>query len=180
MFYAVHGPKAHLRSLVSIPRSKSSYMIFMCAPSLHICEKCFGQTRYNMGDLSHLPLPIPVLLPRRSTDAIKYVGERFDPSWTIRMCLPCRQGHIKDFEEPFPRNTANYPMSLANLRRKYPCASSTMGLCSLGDSSISELVAINCMRQRLGGDSGIEAFRVSTEAWDDRTEARIRWYQLQE
>ncbi|KAF9278310.1 hypothetical protein BGZ88_000639, partial [Linnemannia elongata] len=73
MFYAAHGPKAQLRPLVSISGLKSSYMMFMCASSLHVCEKCFGLTEYNADKAYMLPLPIPVLLPRRSTDAIKYV-----------------------------------------------------------------------------------------------------------
>ncbi|KAG0060788.1 hypothetical protein BGZ89_011964 [Linnemannia elongata] len=134
MFQAAHGSKAQLRPLMCIPRFKNSYMIFMCASSLHVCEKCFGLTGYNAIKLYMLPLPLPVLLPRRSTDAIKYVGDRFDPNWTIRMCLPCRQGHISDFEEP----------------------------------------------QLFGGDIGIKAFKESTELWDEKTETRIRWYQLQE
>ncbi|KAK3808847.1 MAG: hypothetical protein JOS17DRAFT_796855 [Linnemannia elongata] len=79
MFYVAHGSKAQLRPLVCIPRFQSSYMMFMCALSLHVCEKCFGLTEYNAGELYKLPLPIPVLLLRRSTDAIKFVGDSLGP-----------------------------------------------------------------------------------------------------
>ncbi|KAG0375286.1 hypothetical protein BGX24_009307, partial [Mortierella sp. AD032] len=113
MFYTAHGPRTELRPLVCIPKFKSSHMIFMCASSLHVCEKCFGLTGYNAEKLYTLPLPIPVLLPRRSTNEINYVGDRFDPTWTIRMCLPCRQGHLVDLEEPIPRNITQTPMDWA-------------------------------------------------------------------
>ncbi|KAF9122055.1 hypothetical protein BGX30_002235 [Mortierella sp. GBA39] len=107
MFYAAHGPKAQLRPLMCIPKAKSSYMMFMCAWSLHVCERCFGLTGYNAGNVYMLPLPISIILPRRSTDAIKYMGDRFDPNWTIRMCLPCRQSHLSDLEEPVPSDVVN-------------------------------------------------------------------------
>ncbi|KAK3811488.1 MAG: hypothetical protein JOS17DRAFT_842844 [Linnemannia elongata] len=150
MFVIAYGPKAHLRTLVGVPRSKC-YMMFMCSSSLHVCERCFGLTGYNMDSKSKFPLPIPVLLPKRSTDTVKYLGERFDPNFTIRMCLSCRQGHISTYEEPLPRRAEN-----------------------------SKLDEYQTMRRHFGGDVGITAFKESTEAYDEKTEARIRWYQLQE
>ncbi|KAF9540178.1 hypothetical protein EC957_004576 [Mortierella hygrophila] len=181
MFYAAHGPKAQLRPLMSIPKFKSSSMIFMCASSLHICEKCFGLTGYNADKLYMLPLPIPVLLPRRSTDAIKYVGGRFDPNWTIRMCLPCRQGHISDLEEPIPLYVLNGQIDWNSLRDKYPCAGLTPEFRRrpFNNRVFWELDAFNCIRQYFGGDVGIKAYNVSTEACDEMTATRIRWYQLQ-
>ncbi|KAF8925968.1 hypothetical protein BGZ47_002947 [Haplosporangium gracile] len=79
MFAIAYGPKAHLRPLLGIPKFKS-YMRFMCASSFHVCERCFDLTEYNAGNLSKMPLPMPILLPRRSTDATTYLGERFDPN----------------------------------------------------------------------------------------------------
>ncbi|KAG0265880.1 hypothetical protein BGZ95_003190 [Linnemannia exigua] len=125
MFHAAHGPKAQLRTLVCIPRFKSSFMIFMCASSLHVCERCFGLTEYSSDNVYMLPLSIPVLLPRRATDAVKYVGDRFDPNWTIRMCLPCRQGHLTDLEEPIPPHVANRQIGWDTLGDKYPSARRT-------------------------------------------------------
>ena len=128
MFSLAYGPKAVLRPLVIIPRFKSSYMMFMCASSLHVCEKCFGLTKFNACNLSNLPLPIPVLLPRRSADTVKYVGDRFDPEWTIRMCLSCRQYHISFLEEPVPRGVCNGLVTWRYLCSKYPCANHVPGL----------------------------------------------------
>ncbi|KAF9341158.1 hypothetical protein BGZ91_010644 [Linnemannia elongata] len=185
MFHAAHGSKAQLRPLMCIPRFKNSHMIFMCASSLHVCEKCFGLTGYNAIKLYMLPLPIPVLLPRRSTDAIKYVGDRFDPNWTIRMCLPCRQGHISDFEEPIPLHVENIWVNWNTLIAKYPCAPQISRFYELhgvrgGNQMIEESVVFKIMQQLFGGDVGIKAFEESTESWDKKTETRIRWYQLQE
>ncbi|KAF9967010.1 hypothetical protein BGZ70_000419 [Mortierella alpina] len=182
MFYAAHGPKGQLRPLVRIPSFKSSYMMFMCASSLHVCEKCFGLTEYNADKAYKLPLPIPVLLPRRSTDAIKYVGERFDPTWTIRMCLSCRQRHISNLEEPVPRDVSKDRVDWYKLCKKYPCARQTPRLYrhNVSNIAIKEVDALNLMRQHFGGDIGIEASESSTEEYDEMTETRIRWYQLQE
>jgi len=177
MFTIAHGPKAHLRPLLNIPKSKS-YMTFMCSSSLHVCERCFGLTEYNAGNLSRLPLPIPILLPRRSTDATTYLGERFDPDWTVRMCLSCRQGHILNLEEPFPRLAHKNQLNTLQLRRKYPCSQEVPKLPR--GKTIDEKADIKCMRLHFGGDVGVEAYNESTEEHDEKTEARIRWYQLQE
>ncbi|KAI1289095.1 hypothetical protein EDD11_009437 [Mortierella claussenii] len=178
MFVIAYGPKAHLRPLVGIPKSKS-YMMFMCSSSLHVCEKCFGLTGYNVKDLSKLPLPIPILLPRQSTDMMMYLGERFDPGWTIRMCLSCRRGYILSFEEPFPRFVEKNQLSPVCLRQKYPCAQEVPELYRFG-KKIDEITAIKYMRRHFGGNIGVEAYKVSAEAYDEKTEARIRWYQLQD
>ncbi|KAG0047916.1 hypothetical protein BGZ83_007112 [Gryganskiella cystojenkinii] len=180
MFVIAHGPKAHLRALAGIPRSESC-MIFTRLSRLHICERCFGLAAYNADDLFRLPQPMAILLPRRSTDAAKYVGDRFDPDWTIRMCLPCRQGHILDLEEPVPRHVANLPMHWDKLCEKYPCAHQTSGLRALRGSNytINELIAFNHMRQYYGGDIGMQLYASSTDTYDEKTETRIRWYQSQ-
>ncbi|KAG0371703.1 hypothetical protein BGX24_001307 [Mortierella sp. AD032] len=178
MFYAAYGPKAQLRKLTCIPKTKSSYMIFMCASSLHVCEKCFGLIGYNTDKLYKLPLPIPVLLPKRSTDVNKYLGGRFDPNWTIRMCLLCRQGHISDFEEP-TRSVLKGGIYWDTLCKKYPCARQTPLLIRPHDGNyLIEADALNHMRKNFGGDIGIESANISTGVYDNKTETRIRWYQL--
>lgn len=187
MFYVAHGPKAQLQLLVPTPRFKSSYMIFMCASSLHVCEKCFGLTEYNANRLYILPLPIPILLPRWSTDTIKYEGDRFDPNWTIWMCLHCRKDHLSDLEEPVPRNITKYlKMDWANLCDLHPCIEWMQGrnhkLASVrhGFLMIEPQEAFNNMWQYFSGDSSIKAYKDSTVAYDEKTENRIQWYQLQE
>lgn len=157
-------------------------MMFMCASSLHVCERCYGLARYDAGDRYKLPLPFPILLPRRSTDAIKYVGDRFDPHWTIRMCLSCRQDHISDLEEPLPQRIEKDVIDWDKLCQKYPCANQVPGMRPLhtrrNNFFILESDALTRMRQHYGGDIGMESFKTSTEAHDEKTEARIRKYQL--
>ncbi|KAH7055022.1 hypothetical protein BKA57DRAFT_240738 [Linnemannia elongata] len=177
MFAIAHGPKAHLRPLLNIPKSKS-YMTFMCSSSLHVCESCFDLTEYNASNLSKLPLPIPILLPRRSTNVATYLGEKFDPDWTIRMCLSCRQDHILNREEPYPRLAYKNRLSPSQLRRKYPCAQEVPDLPHA--KAIDEIAVIKILRLHFGGDVGVEAYNKSTEEYDEKTKARIRWYQLQD
>ncbi|KAG0249471.1 hypothetical protein BG011_009272 [Mortierella polycephala] len=177
IFAIAHGPKAHLRPLVGIPKSKC-YMMFMCASSLHVCEKCFGLAGYNADSLYKLPLPIPILLPRRPTNAITYLGERLDPNWTIRMCLSCRQDHILNFEEPFPRLAEKDELERSELYQKYPCTLLVPELRHL--PYVNEITAVKHMRRHFGGNVGVKAYQGSTEEYDEKTGTRIRWYQLQE
>ncbi|KAG0087462.1 hypothetical protein BGZ92_007311 [Podila epicladia] len=65
-----------LRFLRAIPESKS-YMLYMCASSLHIWEECYRQEFFDSETLVDLPLLVLVRLPKRrcfSEEAIKYVG----------------------------------------------------------------------------------------------------------
>ncbi|OAQ32549.1 hypothetical protein K457DRAFT_16112 [Linnemannia elongata AG-77] len=59
MFSVVFGPTKRLRLLRNIPESKS-YMLYMCAGSLHICEECLGLTLPSMTE------PVLALLPMLS------------------------------------------------------------------------------------------------------------------
>ncbi|KAF9318405.1 hypothetical protein BGZ91_005170 [Linnemannia elongata] len=56
--------KQRLRFLRGIPESKS-YMLYMCANSLHICEECGYQERFGSKNLADLPLPVLVRLSKR-------------------------------------------------------------------------------------------------------------------
>lgn len=143
-------------------------------------QRCFGLTEFTTGSLFQLPLPIPILLPTRSTDAVMYLGERYDPNWTIRRCLSCRQGHLLNFEAPFPQLTPKNQLSKILLYRKYPCMQLVQGLSDLRHGEIDEIDAIRCMRWQFGGDVGVKAYNVSTKGCDEDREARIRWYQLQQ
>ncbi|KAF9899810.1 hypothetical protein EC991_008316, partial [Linnemannia zychae] len=173
MFVTAYGPKAHLRTLAGVPRSKC-YMIFMCSSSLHVCERCFGLTGYNADSKFKLPLPIPVLLPKRSTDTAKYLGARYDPSFTIRMCLTCRQGHIHILEEPLPL-CAGVKLYASQLYGQYPCGSSVSDFRGHFQrfGTIEEAVAIEVMRRHFGGDVGMAAFNVPAKAYHEKTHARI-------
>ncbi|OAQ25155.1 hypothetical protein K457DRAFT_129255 [Linnemannia elongata AG-77] len=53
--------RKRLRFLRGIPESKS-YMLYICANSLHICEECGYQHRFGSKNLADLPLPVLVRL----------------------------------------------------------------------------------------------------------------------
>ncbi|KAG0065862.1 hypothetical protein BGZ89_007844 [Linnemannia elongata] len=53
--------RKRLRFLRDIPESKS-YMLYICANSLHICEECGYQHRFGSKNLANLPLPVLVRL----------------------------------------------------------------------------------------------------------------------
>lgn len=101
------------------------------------------------------------------------------------MCLPCRQGHISDFEEPIPLHVENIWVNWNTLIAKHPCVQHISHFSEFrgvrrGNQMIEESVVFKIMQQQFGGDIGIKAFEESTESWDKKTETRIRWYQLQE
>jgi hypothetical protein len=67
------------------------------------------------------------------------------------------------------------------MRHLYPFADEIPELSLISRKGlIDELTVIEYMRQHLGGDVGIAASKVSTHEYDQKTEARIRWYQCQE
>ncbi|KAK5805457.1 hypothetical protein F5H01DRAFT_353760 [Linnemannia elongata] len=53
--------RKRLRFLRGITESKS-YMLYMCANSLHICEECGYQERFGSKNLADFPLPVLVRL----------------------------------------------------------------------------------------------------------------------
>jgi len=121
---------------------------------------------------------MPVLLPRRSKGTTKYLGERLDPNFNIRMCLGCRQSHILDAEEPIPRNVGRNQIKGLSMRSTHPGAGEVPELSYIGRKTyVDEKFVIDAMRAHFGGDVGIKAFKESTEEHDGKTETRILWYQ---
>lgn len=177
IFVISQGPKAHLRPLLRIPKSKS-YMLFVCATSLHICERCFGLANFDCRFLEDLPLPVRVLLPRRSTEDIQYKGERIDLSWTVRLCLSCRREHFLRVEEPMPRHISNSWLSPTNLFKRYPLLKRVPGWHESA-AMVKEIKAVLDLREFFGGDVGIGAVGLSATKYHDCTEKRIEWYQQQ-
>ncbi|KAG0053010.1 hypothetical protein BGZ90_006323 [Linnemannia elongata] len=60
-FETINTFRKRLRFLRGIPESKS-YMLYICANSLHICEECGDQQRFGSKNLADLPLPVLVRL----------------------------------------------------------------------------------------------------------------------
>ncbi|KAG0062051.1 hypothetical protein BGZ89_010967 [Linnemannia elongata] len=98
MFSVTFGPKRRLRIHRNIPESKS-YMLYMCASSLYICEECLGLTLFRTVRYSHQrPQLILAPMPTMSKDGIKYLGEEINVSWMVRMCEPCRSKQRSEIE----------------------------------------------------------------------------------
>ncbi len=86
MFTTAHGPKTRLRCLRGMPESKS-YMLYMCANSLRVCEQCLGSFNHYFAKEKlewHLA-PLPTLC----TEEFKYLGEPINEDWKIFICLSC-------------------------------------------------------------------------------------------
>ncbi|KAF9081192.1 hypothetical protein BGX29_004692, partial [Mortierella sp. GBA35] len=98
MFSVAFGPTMRLRTLRNMPESKS-YMLYMCASSLYICEECLSRTPfetiYNQGERpSRVLAPMPTL----SKGNLKYLGEEVNMNWTIWMCPSCRRKQVSKVE----------------------------------------------------------------------------------
>ncbi|KAF9119217.1 hypothetical protein BG015_006393, partial [Linnemannia schmuckeri] len=81
MFSVAFGPTMRLRTLRDMPESKS-YMLYMCASSLYICEQCLSrspcETKFDLrGYKLPSPTPKPVLtpMPTLSKGNLKYLEE---------------------------------------------------------------------------------------------------------
>jgi hypothetical protein len=96
MFSVAFGPTMRLRTLRNMPESKS-YMLYMCASSLYICEECLSRTPcetlrdwqgYRLAEREPRPTLAP--MPTLSKGSFKYQGEEVNLNWTIWMCRSCR------------------------------------------------------------------------------------------
>ncbi|KAF9946639.1 hypothetical protein BGZ72_000151, partial [Mortierella alpina] len=88
MFPLIFGDNTRLRTLVNIPDSKS-YMLYICANSLYICEECLGLT--DNSSLYYRPQPALAPMPTMTKGDLIYLGEEVNKTWKIWMCSPCRQ-----------------------------------------------------------------------------------------
>ncbi|KAF9322464.1 hypothetical protein BGZ91_004312 [Linnemannia elongata] len=102
MYSVAFGPKMPLRTLRDRPESKS-YMLFMCASSLYVCEECLSRTPCknlydNWGRRVDLgPIPALAPMPTSSKGDLKYLGEELNLNWTIRMCPSCRDKQVQEY-----------------------------------------------------------------------------------
>lgn len=96
MFKAAHkrkgshrmgGPLKHLRTLHNMPNFKS-HMLYMCAISLYICERCFNMSSSTPSECVK-PKKSPAPMPIMSIGRIEYVGEELDLNWTVNLCQLC-------------------------------------------------------------------------------------------
>lgn len=188
MFSKVH-PYTRLRTLRNIPESKS-YMLYMCALSLHVCEKCYCRLAYGQSNLYRLPLPELAPMPRRLVpddnylleEPDTYLGEEVDCKWTIQMCFSCRTGLLGSgmLEVPPCPSSLRTVMNVDYLQKKYKDAWSPKAIERARIQELSEFQILSHMRKVYGGDVGIEAATKSTFDADNKTMERILWYQQQD
>ncbi|KAF9118894.1 hypothetical protein BGW39_000779 [Mortierella sp. 14UC] len=95
MFSVAFGSQRRLRTLRNMPESKS-YMLYMCASSLYVCEKCLSRTAF--GNIYQTPKPILAPMPTSSKGNLEYMGEQVNLSWTIWMCPSCREKQVSELE----------------------------------------------------------------------------------
>ncbi|KAF9273785.1 hypothetical protein BGZ68_001212 [Mortierella alpina] len=90
MFSVAFGP-------TTMPEAKS-YMLYMCASSLYICEECLNRTPYlpkyssltRKVERPQRPSPMLAPMPTLSKDNLKYLGKEVSLNWTIRIFSTCR------------------------------------------------------------------------------------------
>ncbi|KAK5829444.1 hypothetical protein F5H01DRAFT_18441 [Linnemannia elongata] len=92
--FCEHVPLERLRTLRKMSKSKS-HMIYMCAISLYICERCFSLTSFLSGD-GVKPMKTLAPMPSMNTKKIHYVAEEIDLKWTINLCSSCCQSQVND------------------------------------------------------------------------------------
>lgn len=98
MFSVTFGPKKRLRTLRNMPESKS-YMLYLCASSLYICEECLGLTPFaTIRYYNERPQLVLAPMPTMTKGSIKYLGEEINLHWTVRMCQSCCSKQVSEFE----------------------------------------------------------------------------------
>lgn len=178
-----------LRLLQGKLESKS-YMLYMCANSLHICEECGYQQRYDLENLANLPLPVLVRLPKRhcsSDEKIKYLGDQLNLTWTVRKCCGCRrkQGEgqgVQEFEATVPR-TSPPPIPKTNSEwcKIYPGYRRIVDFEEYGYNwETKEDIVLSELEIYYGGALCAEASSKPTTEYDDKTKARVLWYRQQD
>ncbi|KAF9310659.1 hypothetical protein BGZ91_007037, partial [Linnemannia elongata] len=104
MFSVAFGPTMRLCTLCKMPESKS-YMLYMCASSLYICEECLSRTPCEtLRDMRGYrqpewgPRPALAPMPTLSKGSFKYQGEEVNLNWTIWMCPSCRGKQVSEVQ----------------------------------------------------------------------------------
>ncbi|KAG0376021.1 hypothetical protein BGX24_008391 [Mortierella sp. AD032] len=181
--------KKRLRFLRGISESKS-YMLYMCANSLHICEECGHQENFDSTILADLPLPVLVRLPKRhcpSDEEIEYVGDQLNLTWAVRKCRICRkkQGEGRgneEFEPVMPRTSPPpMPKSAEEWCKIYPGLSRVVDHEGYGYNwEMKEDGVLGELEFYYGGALGAEASSKPATEYDNKTKARILWYRQQD
>ncbi|GJJ67804.1 hypothetical protein EMPS_00150 [Entomortierella parvispora] len=170
--------KTKLCFLPCVPESQS-YMQYMCAISLVICEQCLNYHRHDFSDLAEMPLPVPAPSQTRCTESVKYLGEPIDTGFTARLCLPCRKAFYAVYDEPLPDEVEFEVMSLEMAREKYPyCGLPTEETPTMVkyNGSYRQGMFLEMARKTQGGDVGVGASKSTAQSYPARLRNSIRKY----
>lgn len=147
-----------MQPLPGMPKSHS-YMLYMCAISRQVCEKCLRRCdgKQQRGRLASMPLP--VIIGRGGYDEN---GAEEGP-WTIRMCKPCRVVHYQSYPEPIPQGITTSFLTKRVIQEKYRLGNKEVQAITTRSRgsrkcgypvTYSEATALIQSRRAFGGDVG--------------------------
>ncbi|KAK3835020.1 MAG: hypothetical protein J3R72DRAFT_452015 [Linnemannia gamsii] len=89
IFFVAHSGNENkrLRTLRDMPESKS-YMLYMCAMSLYVCECCLFMAHFK-ANINEKPKQRQAPMRALKNDKFEYDGEEVDMHWTVNMCQSC-------------------------------------------------------------------------------------------
>lgn len=149
----------NMRVLPGLPRSHS-YMLFMCAISRQVCEKCLRRCdgKLQRGRLASMPLPV-VVHQGPVKDELESFEDDEERLWTIRMCKRCRISHYQSHLEPIPQEITTSFLTKRVIREKYHLGHKEVQAITIrggkrGMITYSEAAALMESRRVFGGEVG--------------------------
>ncbi|KAF8936696.1 hypothetical protein BGZ58_003846 [Dissophora ornata] len=166
----LHGPprkRALPMKPISDLSASHSYMLYMCAISFQVCEKCFRQCdgKRQRGRLAAMPLAVELSSPALEVSNEQVHGDVTEErvEWTIRLCKGCRVAHFEIYPEPMPEEVATSFLLKRTIKEKYRLGDREIRAISVrsrGDRKsgkpviYSEQAALTQARRSYGGDVG--------------------------
>ncbi|KAG0044917.1 hypothetical protein BGZ83_009820 [Gryganskiella cystojenkinii] len=150
---------APFKYLPGVTESRS-YMLYLCANSLMICEGCGNQHRLDQTPVVVSPASIPL-----TRQAPAY----FVPGTSLHLCLSCRRQRCAEYvRDPFPDDIRGVYLSKREILEKYAGRIGAGSVRSIevrrggGHKSgkpvtYSEQEVWKILRDQYGGDVGIQA-----------------------
>ncbi|KAG0011581.1 hypothetical protein BGZ80_000581, partial [Entomortierella chlamydospora] len=166
-FALLHGPTRELSLIPGILPSQS-YMLYLCAISFKVCERCLKliDGTYRKGRLAEMPLPVVL-------DTHCYFDEDDEfctRTWTVRFCRSCRVAHYRTHPESLSSVHGASYLTKSEIREKYMLSDNQVkritnriggGRNSRKPVQYNERKALEIAREEYGGDIGVQAIKKS-------------------
>ncbi|KAF9172225.1 hypothetical protein BGX21_006985 [Mortierella sp. AD011] len=166
-FALLHGP-THELSLIPGILPSQSYMLYLCAISFKVCERCLKliDGTYRKGRLAEMPLPVVL-------DTHCYFDEDDEfctRTWTVRICRSCRVTHYRTHPESLSSVHGASYLTKSEIKEKYMLSDNQVkritnriggGRNSGKPVQYSERKALEIAREEYGGDVGVQALKKS-------------------